>query len=36
LTPDLIAAIHFNTGVVYVLRLLTHEEYDLDRWKNEL
>jgi len=32
----LIAAIHFNTGMVYVLRLMTHKEYDRDRWKDEL
>lgn len=32
----LIAAIHFNTGMVYVLRVMTHKEYDRDRWKDEL
>lgn len=32
----LIAAIHFNTGMVYVLRLMTHKEYDRNRWKDEL
>ena len=32
----LIAAIHFNTGMVYVLRLMTHKEYDRHRWRTEL
>ena len=32
----LIASIHFNTQVVYVLRLLTHKEYDKGHWKDEL
>ena len=32
----LIAAIHFNTQVVFVLRLLTHAEYDKEDWKAEL
>jgi mRNA interferase HigB len=32
----LIAAIHFNTQTVYVLRIMTHKEYDRDRWKAEL
>ena len=37
----LIAAIHylphhFERGRVYVLRIMTHHEYDLDRWKKEL
>lgn len=32
----LIAAIHFNTHTVYVLRLLSHREYDRNRWKDEL
>ena len=29
----LIAAIHFNTGIVYIRHVLTHAEYDLDNWK---
>jgi len=29
----LIAAIHFNTGIVYIRHVLTHAEYDLDKWK---
>jgi mRNA interferase HigB len=32
----LISAIHFNTQTVYVLRILTHAEYDRNRWKDEL
>lgn len=32
----LIAAIHFNTQVVYVLRVITHRQYDRGRWKEEL
>lgn len=32
----LVAAIHFNTGVVYVLRLMSHAEYDSGRWKEQL
>lgn len=31
----LIAAIHFNTGRVFIRNILTHEEYDRDRWKND-
>lgn len=29
----LIAAIHFNTGIVYIRHVLTHAEFDLDKWK---
>jgi mRNA interferase HigB len=32
----LIAAIHFNTQTVYVLRIMPHNEYDRNRWKDEL
>jgi mRNA interferase HigB len=32
----LIAAIHYNTGVVYTLALLTHAQYSKDRWKDTL
>lgn len=32
----LITAIHFNTQMVYILRVLTHQEYDRSRWKEEL
>ncbi len=32
----LICAIHYNTGKVFLLRFLTHAEYDQDRWEDEL
>jgi len=32
----LIAAIHFNTRIVFTLMILTHKEYDRDTWKNQL
>jgi mRNA interferase HigB len=32
----LIAAIHYNTGVVYALMVLTHKEYDTNKWKAQL
>jgi mRNA interferase HigB len=32
----LVAAIKYRRQVVYVLRVLTHSEYDADRWKEEL
>jgi len=32
----LIAAIHFNTQTVYILRIMSHKEYSLNRWKGEL
>jgi mRNA interferase HigB len=32
----LIAAVHFNTQIVYTLRLLTHKEYDRNDWKRQL
>jgi mRNA interferase HigB len=32
----LIAAIHYDHPRVFVLRVLDHEEYDTDRWKEEL
>ena len=32
----LVAAIHFNRGIVYVLRLMTHAEYDKRSWIREL
>ena len=32
----LVAAIHFNTSLVYVLRIMIHKEYDRGRWKDEL
>ena len=32
----LIAAIHYDFGRVFVLRVLTHPEYDQNYWKYEL
>ena len=32
----LIVAIHYNRQLVYTLRLLTHAEYDKNKWKKEL
>jgi mRNA interferase HigB len=32
----LVCAIHYNTGRVFLLRFLTHAEYDKNRWKAEL
>ncbi len=32
----LVCAVHFNTGMVFVLRFLTHAEYSKETWKNEL
>jgi mRNA interferase HigB len=32
----LICAVHFNTGMVFALRFMTHAEYSKDTWKNEL
>ena len=29
----LIADVHYNRGKVYIHRILTHAEYDLDLWK---
>jgi mRNA interferase HigB len=31
----LIAVIHFNRGKLYVRHVLTHAEYDDEKWKNE-
>ena len=31
----LITVIHFNTGRVYVRRVLTHAEYDRGTWKDD-
>jgi len=31
----LIAAIHYNTGCVYIRHVLTHAEYDRGKWKEE-
>jgi mRNA interferase HigB len=35
-TYRLIVAIHFNSQMAYMLRFLTHSEYDRDDWKDEL
>jgi mRNA interferase HigB len=32
----IICAIHFNRKKVYILRVLTHSQYDRDEWKAEL
>jgi mRNA interferase HigB len=32
----LIAAIHFNRQLVFLLRFLTHAEYSKEKWKEEL
>ena len=31
----LIAAIHYNTNLIYVLEVMTHAEYDKDKWKDK-
>ncbi len=31
----LIAAIHYNTGKLYIRHVLTHREYDSGKWKEE-
>lgn len=30
----LIAAIHYNTQTLYIRHVLTHKEYDKEKWKN--
>lgn len=32
----LVAAIHYDFPRVFVLRVMTHEEYDEEKWKDEL
>lgn len=32
----LIASIHYNTGVVYAMMVLTHAQYDSRKWKARL
>jgi len=32
----LIAAVHYNTRIVYTLMILTHKEYDRSAWKDQL
>lgn len=31
----LIAICHFNRGRIYIRHVLTHAEYDQDKWKDE-
>ena len=31
----LIAAIHYNRGIMYIRHVLTHAEYDLGKWKDD-
>ncbi|MCP3849062.1 MAG: type II toxin-antitoxin system HigB family toxin [Gammaproteobacteria bacterium] len=30
----LIAAVHYNTQCLYIRHVLTHTEYDNEKWKN--
>jgi mRNA interferase HigB len=32
----LIAAVHYNTRIVYTLMILTHKEYEANAWKEHL
>jgi len=32
----IIAAVHYDRGICYILRVLTHKQYDTNRWKKEL
>lgn len=32
----LIAAVHYNTQIVYAMLFMTHAEYDKDKWKKAL
>ena len=32
----LVCAVHFNSGIIFALRFLTHAEYSRDLWKDEL
>ncbi len=32
----LVAAVHFNTGLVYALAFMSHAEYSKERWKTTL
>lgn len=31
----IISAIHYNSGMLFILDVLTHAEYDRGRWKNK-
>jgi len=32
----LITSIHYNTGKIFILKILTHSQYDKPNWKKEL
>lgn len=32
----LVAAVHFNTKMVFIRQILTHSEYDKEKWKKDL
>src|ERR1700749_1823418 len=32
----IIAAVHYDRCICYILRVLTHKQYDTNRWKKEL
>jgi mRNA interferase HigB len=32
----LVSAIHYNTGKLFILQILTHSQYDKSNWKEEL
>jgi len=32
----LITALHFNRNIAYILKILTHAQYDKNHWKSEL
>jgi mRNA interferase HigB len=32
----IIAAVHYDRGICYVLRVLTHKQYDTNQWKKDL
>ncbi len=32
----LVAAVHYNTQIVYAMQFMTHAEYDKDMWKKVL
>src|SRR5258708_33856145 len=32
----LIASLHYDRNICYVLRVLTHKQYDANQWKKEL
>ncbi len=32
----LVTAIHYNTGILYTLRVPTHADYNRGRWKHQL